>query len=348
MNAPAYAAPPAAEIIDAQVHYTRRGWPGRTATVRAVDGVSLSIMPARTLGLVGESGSGKSTAARVLLRLLEPTSGRVLLNGHDVTAVHGRELRALRRQTQMVFQDPYSSFDPLASLADSLSEALRGRAERGAERLAAAAELMAQVGLSPSLLSRHPRELSGGQLQRAAIARALAAAPSLVALDEPVSSLDVSTQAQIVSLLHSLQAQTGLAYLFISHDLSVVRRLSHDVAVLYLGRVVESGPVSAVYERPRHPYTAALLSAVPIPDPARQRSRPRIVLQGDIPSPSNPPSGCRFRTRCPWAMPVCAQTDPPATTTEDGVTTYCHLHSDGPRLAGESVLTLGDRPDTTA
>jgi oligopeptide/dipeptide ABC transporter ATP-binding protein len=319
----------------------RRG----TGFVHAVDGVSLTIAAGTTLGLVGESGSGKSTFGRLALRLLEPSDGTVLFDGHDVTARRARDLRPFRRDAQAVFQDPHSAFDPTSSLATSLREPMTAHLQVNArEQRARAAELLDLVGLDPSHLDRFPSELSGGQLQRAAIARALVLAPRLVVLDEPVSSLDVSTQAQVVNLLRSLQRRLGIAYLFIAHDHSVVRHVSDRIAVMYLGRVVEEGPAASIYANPRHPYTEALLSAIPVPDPVRQRARERIVLAGDIPSPANPPPGCHFHTRCPRVLDVCRDQDPPPFVTSDGTTVFCHLHTTGPRLAGASVTSLGDPP----
>jgi peptide/nickel transport system ATP-binding protein len=309
--------------------------------VRAVDGVALCIGPGETLGLVGESGSGKSTVARLILRLVEPTSGSVLLEGEDLTSLGDRELRLRRRQMQIVFQDPYSSLDPRATVGDSVGEplavheGLRGRAR--ADRVG---ELLTQVGLDPRVARRYPHEFSGGQRQRIAVARALALRPRLLICDEPVSSLDVSTQSQVINLLVDLQRRLSLAYLFIAHDLSVVRHISDRIAVMYLGRIVEVGDAEEVYGRPTHPYTEALLSAIPVPDPDRERSRSRIVLKGDVPSPMDPPSGCRFRTRCPYAMEVCARETPPPFTTVPGTTVFCHLHTDGPRLDGRPVSTL--------
>ena len=291
--------------------------------MHAVDDVDLTVARGTTLGLVGESGSGKSTLARVLLRLVPPTTGRVLLGGEDITEVKGARLRTLRRRMQLVFQDPYSSFDPLATIGASVGEALSVHTELGRpERDRRVAELLDQVRLPSAFARRHPRELSGGQLQRAAIARALATEPELLALDEPLSSLDVATQVQMVELLGELQDRLGIAYLFISHDLNLVRSLSHRVSVMYLGRIVEEGPVDALYATPHHPYTQALLSASPTMDPRRRRQR--IVLEGDIPSPLDPPSGCRFRTRCHYAMDVCATAEPAASQV-DGLTVRCYL-----------------------
>ena len=314
---------PVASLVSVSCHFSVR-LPGRgKGTVYAVDDVDLAVPRGQTLGLVGESGSGKSTVARLLLRLLRPTAGRVLLGRDDITEAKGAHLRMLRRRMQLVFQDPYSSFDPLAPIGSSVGEALRVHTEMSrTERDRRIAELLDQVRLPATFARRHPRELSGGQLQRAAIARALAADPELLALDEPLSSLDVATQVQMVELLAELQERLGVAYLFISHDLNLVRSLSHQVAVMYLGRIVEEGPVDDLYRAPRHPYTQALLSASPSMDPARRQRR--IVLVGDIPSPLQPPSGCRFRTRCPHAMEVCATTEP-ADSHIDGLIVRCHL-----------------------
>jgi oligopeptide/dipeptide ABC transporter ATP-binding protein len=320
----------------------RRGILQRTVgQVRAVDGVDLAVEEGHTLGLVGESGSGKSTVGRVLLRLVAPTAGTVVFDGTDITALPERRLRALRQGMQLVFQDPFSSFDPLATIADSLAEPMRTYLDLDAAgREARIAELLRTVRLNPDHRNRYPREFSGGQLQRIAIARALALSPKLLVLDEPVSSLDVSIQADVINLLGDLQDELGIAYLFIAHDLALVRHVSSRIAVMYLGRIVEEGPAGAVYDAPKHPYTEALLSAIPVPDPLRQRQRARIVLEGDIPSPAAPPPGCRFHTRCPHAFEPCATVDPPEFVTPDGTRVACHLHTDGPRLAGDSVVRL--------
>jgi oligopeptide transport system ATP-binding protein len=307
----------------------KRGLMQRTVGhVRAVDGVDLSIGVGTSVGLVGESGSGKSTLGRLMLRLIEPTSGTVTFEDTDVTKLSGGALRRLRRHMQMVFQDPYSSMDPRSYVSDAVAEPLRSQlGMRGSELEDRVAELFRLVGLSPSYRGRFPHEFSGGQLQRLAVARALATNPRLVVCDEPVSSLDVSTRAEVINLLSDLQDQLGIAYLFIAHDLGVVRHVSDRIAVMYLGRLVEEGEAEAVYGDPKHPYTQALLSAIPVPDPVLQRGRARIVLQGELPSPANPPSGCHFHTRCIHVMDVCRSIDPPVSMMADGTRVYCHLHA---------------------
>jgi len=345
-------APAAADVVRTEgltKHFPLRRAFGRKdggAVIRAVDGVDLSIAPGTTVGLVGESGSGKSTVARLVLRLMPPTSGRVYLDGNDITDLKGNPLRSLRSNMQLVFQDPYSSFDPHATVVDSVIEPLRAVGTDRSTWEPRAAELFDLVGLSRNYLQSYPRELSGGQLQRAGIARALATEPRLVVMDEPVSSLDVSTQAQVINLLEDLQKETGIAFLFIAHDLSVVRHVADRIAVMYLGWIVEEGPSSAIYEAPRHPYTHALLSAIPVPNPRIQRKREHIVLYGEIPSPANPPSGCRFRTRCPYAMEICSEEEPPLFMSPAGVMARCHLHTSGPKLAGLPISTLTPPPPT--
>lgn len=302
---------------------TPRGAARRGEVIRAVDGVSFRVGVGETLGLVGESGSGKSTTARLILRLLEPTEGVIRLAGTDITHRRGRGLCELRRRVQIVFQDPYASFDPRRRVRDSVAEPLvaQGRRDEVATRVP---ELLELVGLDPSAAARYPHEFSGGQRQRLAIARALAVSPDLVVLDEPVSALDASVRAQVLALLTELRTRLGLAYLMISHDLAVVRQVADRVAVMHAGKIVEHGPTTEVFARPRHPYTRALLSAVPDPDPRVERTRERIVLRGEAPSPLDPPSGCRFRTRCFLAAPVCAEQEPALVDRADHAVA-CHL-----------------------
>lgn len=277
------------------------------APVRAVDSVSLAIRPSEVLGVVGESGSGKSTLGRLLLRLLEPTAGEVFFDGQDLLALPLRDLRRFRRHMQMVFQDPFASLNARMTVGDALAEPLRLHRRLSArEARDAAADLMRKVGLTSEHLGRYPRAFSGGQRQRVAIARALASEPKFIVADEPVSALDVSIQAEVINLLRDLQRDLGLALMFIGHDLSVVEIIADRVMVLYLGRVMEEAPTEALYARPAHPYTAALMQAAP----GARRDRPGIVLSGEIPSPRNPPSGCVFRTRCPFALPACAEGRP--------------------------------------
>jgi peptide/nickel transport system ATP-binding protein len=302
--------PPSPALLEVADLSTRYEVPGR-GVLRAVDGVSLRLLRGETLGLVGESGCGKSTLARTVLRLVDAHAGRVLFGGNDLTAVGGRRLRRVRRDLSMVFQDPYASLNPRMTVGETVAQPLRiagrYRSSGGRRRVA---ELLDMVSMEPACADRLPAEFSGGQRQRIGIARALALSPQVLVLDEPVSSLDVSIQAQIVALLDRLQRELGLAYLFISHDLALVRELSDRVAVMYLGRVVELGTREQVYERPTHPYTQSLLSAVPVPDPAQRDRGRRIVLSGDVPDPADPPSGCRFRTRCWKARAECAEIEP--------------------------------------
>ena len=314
-----------------------------TGAIRAVDQVSLSVNPGTTLGLVGETGSGKSTLARLILRLIDPTSGTIVVDGKDITSMRGPALRRHRETMQLVFQDPYSSLDPRQSIADVVGEPLAIHTSMSrAEREHRVVQLLAQVGLGSHVLQRQPHEFSGGQRQRIAIARALALQPQLLVCDEPVSALDVSTQSQVINLFTELQQQLGVAYLFIAHDLSVVRHISNRIAVMYLGQIVEEGDADEVYERPTHPYTAALLSSIPVPDPARQQRRERIILRGEVGEPVSGEQGCRFRARCPFAMEVCAQVDPAPFRTPAGSTVRCHLHTTGPALAGGTVQFLGE------
>jgi oligopeptide transport system ATP-binding protein len=299
------------------------------ARVHAVDDVSFDIMPGETLGLVGESGCGKSTTGRTILRLIEPTSGEVSFQGKNVTTLDKRALRGLRKEMQIIFQDPYASLNPRMTVGSIIGEALviHKLAASRREREERVVKLLETVGLSADHLRRYPHEFSGGQRQRIGIARALAVNPKLIVADEPVSALDVSIQAQIINLLEELQQQFGLTYLFIAHDLSVVEHISTRVAVMYLGKIVEIAPAKELYTNPKHPYTEALLSAVPIPDPALSLKRKRIILEGDVPSPINPPSGCRFHTRCGLRVPSCSQNEQVLKEVSPGHWVACQVRS---------------------
>ena len=331
--APAAPQPNLVEVEDLKVHFPIRSGIFQTevGTVKAVDGISFEVRKGETLGLVGESGCGKSTTGRAMIRLREPTAGSVRFDGIDLGKLKSNELRRMRRRMQIIFQDPYGSLDPRMTVGSIISEPIdTHKLARGGARKERIADLLRIVGLDPQYVSRYPHEFSGGQRQRIGVARALAVEPEFIVCDEPISALDVSIQAQVLNLLTDLREQLGLTYLFIAHDLSVVKHISDRVAVMYLGKIVEIGPPDIMYAAPGHPYTRALLSAVPVPDPEMERRRKRVILVGDVPSPVNPPDGCRFHTRC-WLYErlgkpeECRTIDPPVKTLQGDHGAACHF-----------------------
>jgi oligopeptide transport system ATP-binding protein len=332
-TAPTAGQPNLIEVEDLKVHFPIRSGIFQTevGTVKAVDGVTFEVRKGETLGLVGESGCGKSTTGRAMIRLREPTAGKVTFDGIDLSALKSNDLRKMRRRMQIIFQDPYGSLDPRMTVGSIISEPIdTHKLAKGGARKERVADLLRIVGLDPKFISRYPHEFSGGQRQRIGVARALAVEPEFIVCDEPISALDVSIQAQVLNLLTDLREQLGLTYLFIAHDLSVVKHISDRVAVMYLGKIVEIGPPENMYAAPGHPYTRALLSAVPVPDPESERKRKRVILTGDVPSPVNPPEGCRFHTRC-WLYErlgkpeECRTVDPPVRILQGDHGAACHF-----------------------
>jgi peptide/nickel transport system ATP-binding protein len=335
-------------VEDLKLHFSEGGFGRSRSVVKAVDGVTFDVMSGETLGLVGESGCGKTTVGRTILRLYEPTAGRIVFDGQDISGASTRQLRPLRRRMQMIFQDPYSSLNPRQNVGNAIAEPLEVHGiAKGAQADQRVRELLETVGLPASAANRYPHEFSGGQRQRVGLARSLALNPDLIVADEPVSALDVSIQAQIVNLLEDLQAEFGLTYLFIAHDLAVVRHISDRIAVMYLGKIVEIADADTLYRSPKHPYTRALLSAVPIPDPQVERTRERVILTGDLPSPADPPAGCRFHTRCPYVQPERCHDEEPLLRSlsgreSAGQVAACHYAEDieEGRLAPKGALVV--------
>jgi oligopeptide transport system ATP-binding protein len=326
-------AAPLIEVRDLKVHFRVKtgALMSREVALKAVDGVSFTLAPGETLGVVGESGCGKSTLGRAVLQLIPPTAGEVVWLGQPIQGLSAAKMRPLRRDMQIVFQDPLAALDPRMTVGEIIGEPFDTfqRELPKAARKARVQEMMAKVGLSPQMINRYPHEFSGGQCQRIGIARAMILGPKLIVCDEPVSALDVSIQAQIINLLMKLQREFNLSLILISHDLSVVRQISHRVMVLYLGRVMETASRDELYAGPRHPYTQALITAVPIPDPEREANKARVILAGDLPSPFDPPSGCLFRTRCPKVTALCAEAPPPEDRVSDSHRVFCHHWREG-------------------
>lgn len=316
------------EVQDLCKYFTaKKGFLSKKSYVKAVDKVSFTLRRGETLGLVGESGCGKTTTGRTILKLYNPTSGKIIFNGQDITNLSEKQMVPLRRKMQMIFQDPYASLDPRMTVGDIIGEAIDIHGlYKGEARTKRIRELLERVGLVGDHINRYAHEFSGGQRQRIGIARALAVEPDFIVCDEPISALDVSIQAQVINMLEELQEELGLTYLFIAHDLSMVKHISTHIGVMYLGKLVEKGTSDEVYSKPLHPYTKALLSAIPVPDPKQAKAKKRILLEGDIPSPIDPPPGCRFKGRCKFAKPECGKVDPELKEVEPGHFVACHLY----------------------